>query len=163
MSKSFVFLPDSGARIFQTRLEPQEDTTSAPADVFGFASRANLTCNVSATNSYKTNGIPFFFHTCVHIWDFQLFFLPSSYLHRMWVTSYNRCEQSSVKLDMSSNVELIMKDRSLWEDTAVSVVFVCLSAVCAGACREVFTWLSGNRFAPAGAMCQVCLSIRMDA
>ena len=69
--------------------------------------------------------------------------------HQIWVTFYNRCEQSSRKWDMSSNVERVMTACSLWEDTAVSVVLcVCLSAVCAGAHREVFTWLQGHVPAP---------------
>lgn len=80
--------------------------------------------------------------TCVHAY-FQLFSPPSSYLHQICITSCNRCEQSSRKWDMSSNVERITKACSLWEDTAVSVVFV-LSAVCVCVLvpTEDVTWLA---------------------
>lgn len=67
--------------------------------------------------------------------NFLQFFLlpfPGSYLHQMWVTSCNRCEQPSRKLNTSSNVELITMGPAapVWEDTVILChVVLCLSAV----------------------------------
>lgn len=80
------------------------------------------------------NAASLLFHTCLHIPIFAVFLLPfpGSYLHQMWVTSCNRCEQPSRKLNTSSNVELITMGPAApgWEDTVILChVVLCLSAV----------------------------------
>ena len=110
--KSFGFSPDSTvvARIGSVELKGTRART--------------LTCVESKRKKQppKQKWRYFLPYLCAHA-ESQLFSsFSSSHLHQIWVTSYNRCEQSSRKLDMSSNVELIMKACSRWEDTAVSVV-----------------------------------------